>query len=156
MCHLKGFRRICRHFVYCGCFVGTLIKCKYIRFAQTFCLHNLSLDFILPWMLYMCSCFLAVGSWITRFFSSWERKNCSQSCANSQNDNYSHSKRQPMTIWSDNSCHFVNLLTFASSSFLLSMRKITWLNSQQPKNRGHVEDLSAASSSNQPWPCLFF
>ena len=31
---------------------------------------------------------------------------------------------------------------FASSSFFLSMRKITWLNFQQPKIRGHVEDLS--------------
>ena len=37
---------------------------------------------------------------------------------------------------------FVNLLSFASSSFFLSLRKITWLNSQQPKTRGHVKHLS--------------
>ena len=42
-------------------------------------------------------------------------------------------------ILSENSCHFMNLLDFASSSFILSLRKITWLNSQQPKSRGHVE-----------------
>ena len=42
---------------------------------------------------------------------------------------------------SENSCHFVNLFSFASSSFFLNTRKITWLNSQQPKTRGHVEQL---------------
>ena len=46
-----------------------------------------------------------------------------------------------MSILSENSCHFVNLLSFASSSFFLSLRKITWLNSQQPKTRVHVEHL---------------
>ena len=50
--------------------------------------------------------------------------------------------RQPRTILSENSCHFVNLLSFASSSFFFSLRKITWLNLQQPKTRGHVEHLS--------------
>ena len=44
--------------------------------------------------------------------------------SNSQNANYFHSKRQPRTILSENSCHFVNFLSFASSSFFLSMRKI--------------------------------
>ena len=58
------------------------------------------------------------------FFSCWVRKNCFQSWANSQNDNY-----------------FVNSLSFENSSFFLSMKKITWLNSQQPKTRGHVEHL---------------
>ena len=43
------------------------------------------------------------------------------------------------TILSENSCLFVNLLSFASTSFFLSMRKIRWLNSEQPKTRGHVE-----------------
>ena len=52
---------------------------------------------------------------------------------------YFHSKQQPRTILSENSCHLVNLLSFASSSFFLSMRKIMWLNSQQPKTRGHVK-----------------
>ena len=35
----------------------------------------------------------------------------------------------------ENGCHFVNLLSFASSSVFLSFRKITWLNYQQPKTR---------------------
>ena len=52
---------------------------------------------------------------------------------------YFHSKRQPRIVLSENICHFVNLLSFASSSFFLSMRKIMWLNSQQPKTRRHVE-----------------
>ena len=33
-----------------------------------------------------------VGSWVTWFISSWERNNCLLSWANSQNDNYFHSK----------------------------------------------------------------
>ena len=45
-------------------------------------------------------------------------------------------KWQPRTILSENRCHFVNLLIFASSSFSRSM----WLNSQQPKTRPNVED----------------
>jgi hypothetical protein len=69
------------------------------------------------------------------FFQGWERKNCLQSWANSQNDNYFISKREPRIILSENSCHFVNLLSFEGSSFFLSMRKIMW----QPKTRGHVE-----------------
>ena len=64
---------------------------------------------------------------------------CFQSWANSQDDNHFHSKRPPRTILSENSCHFFNLLSFVSSSFFLSMIKITWLNSQQPKTKGHVE-----------------
>ena len=74
------------------------------------------------------------------FFSNWERKNCLQSWAYLQSDNYFHSKRQPRTILSENDCHFLNFLIFARSSFFLSMRKITWLNCQ-PKTRPHVEDL---------------
>ena len=38
-------------------------------------------------------------------------------------------------------CHFVNLFSFASSTFFLSLRKIMWLNSHQPKTRAHVEHL---------------
>ena len=63
-----------------------------------------------------------------------------------KNDNYFHSKRQPRTTLSENNCHFVNLLSFASSPFFLSMRKITCLNSQQPKTRGHVEHPRLASA----------
>ena len=66
--------------------------------------------------------FLAV--WITWFISSWEENNCCQSWANFKNDSYFHSKWQLLTILSENSCHFVNLL---------SLRYITWFNSQQPK-----------------------
>ena len=82
---------------------------------------------------------MAVLSWVTWFFSSWEKKNCLQSWANSQNDKYFHSKRQPRTILSENCCESVNLLNFASSSFCFSLIKITWLNSQQPRTGGHVE-----------------
>ena len=37
-------------------------------------------------VLYMSSSFLAVGSWVTWFFSSWKRQNCLRSRPNSQND----------------------------------------------------------------------
>ena len=60
---------------------------------------------------------------------------------------YFHSKRQPRTIFCENNCHFVNLLSFASSSFFLSMRKMKWLNSQQPNTRGHVEHHSISESA---------
>ena len=73
--------------------------------------------------------------------------------------NFFHSKRQPRTILSENSCHFVNLHSFASSSFFLSLRKITWLNSQQPKSRGHVEHHSILiillHKTPQYWACYF-
>ena len=46
---------------------------------------------------------------------------------------------------SENGCHFVNLLSFASSTFFLSLRKIMWLNLQQPKTRGHVEHWAPSS-----------
>ena len=58
----------------------------------------------------------------------------------SQNNNYFHSKRQPRTILSENSSHFVNLLIFAGSSFFLS---------KQPKNRGHVEDHSTVEDGQK-------
>ena len=48
-------------------------------------------------------------------------------------------KQQPRSILREN---FVNLLIFSSSSFFLSIRKITWLNSHQPKTRGYVEHLN--------------
>ena len=50
-----------------------------------------------------------------------------------------HKKRQPWSILSENSCCFFNFFSFASSYFFFSMRKITWINSQHPKTRGHVE-----------------
>ena len=42
-------------------------------------------------------------------------------------------KWQPRVLLIKNSWQLVNLLSFASSSFFLSVKKITWLNSQQPK-----------------------
>ena len=78
--------------------------------------------------------------------SGWDNNNCCvnfcQTWANSQNVNYFYSKLSKVIILSENNCHFVNLLSFESSSFLLSMKKITWLNSIQPKTRGHVDDLN--------------
>ena len=77
----------------------------------------------------MCStCLLvfAVGSWVT-WFSRRERMN---RWANSQNDNLGPFWVKIIAIlW----------IFSASSSFFLSMKKITWLNSQQPKTRGHVD-----------------
>ena len=51
-------------------------------------------------------------------------------------------KMVEVIILSESSCHFVNLVSFSSSSFFLSIRKITWLNSHQPKTRGYVEHLN--------------
>ena len=68
-----------------------------------------------------CFCLLGV---VSCDFSQAEKKNCSQSEANAQNDNYSNSKRQHRTILNGDSCHFVNLLSFASSSFFLSIKNI--------------------------------
>ena len=62
-------------------------------------------------VLYISSTF-----WLLLFFSSCDRKNCLQSWANSQNDNYFHLKRQPRNILSENSCHFVNLLSLRNMS----------------------------------------
>ena len=45
----------------------------------------------------------------------------------------------------ENGCHFVNLLSFASSFFYLSLRKIKRHNSQQPKTSRHVEYLNIES-----------
>ena len=50
-----------------------------------------------------------------------------------------------IVVLSQNNCHFVNLPSFASSSFFLSLRKIKWLNSQQPKTRKHVEHLAGSA-----------
>ena len=65
---------------------------------------------------------LAVGWWITWFSSSWEENNCYQTWANSQNDNYFHSKWAKVVILSENSCHVSNFLSFDNSYFLLSLR----------------------------------
>ena len=44
------------------------------------------------WVLYISSSFWLLGVESRDFFSCWERKNCLQSWANLQNDNYFHSK----------------------------------------------------------------
>ena len=47
-----------------------------------------------------------------------------------------------IVVLSENRCHFVNLLSFASSYIFLSLRKITWLNSQDFHLRTQNEELS--------------
>ena len=47
-----------------------------------------------------------------------------------KNDNYFHSKWSLVVVLSENRCHFVSLQSFAINYFFLSLRKITWLNSQ--------------------------
>ena len=101
---------------------------------------------------FRCSaCPLVFGCWELShmIFLNMTKKELLASWANSQNDNYFHSKRQRRTILSENSCHFVDLFSFAINSFSLSMRKIMWLNSQQPKTRGHVEHLYCTWSTNR-------
>ena len=74
---------------------------------------------------------LAFGCWITWFISSWEGHNCLKRWANSQNDNYFHSKLQPRIISNKNNCYFMNLLSLANNYFFLSLRWIAWSNSQK-------------------------
>ena len=52
---------------------------------------------------------------VTWFILDWEESNCCQSWANSQIDNYFHSKWQLLTVLSKNNCHFVNLHSFDNS-----------------------------------------
>ena len=59
------------------------------------------------------------------------------------------------TIFTQITILFVNLLRFASSSFFLCMRKITWLNSQQPKTREHVEHHDRFFIANGTKPIYF-
>ena len=58
------------------------------------------------------------SSWVTWFFSSWQRKNFLQRWANLLNDTNFHSKQQPRTIFGENWCHVVNFLSCSSSSLL--------------------------------------
>ena len=58
-----------------------------------------------------------------------------------------------LIILNENSTNFENFLSFASSSFFLSLRKITWLNSQQPKTKAHVCDYT--STPFTICPCFF-
>ena len=52
-------------------------------------------------------------------------------------------QKSTRTILTGNICHFVNFLRSASSSFFLSLRKITWINLKQPKTSRHVEHLNS-------------
>ena len=81
---------------------------------------------------------LAISCTITWFISSF-RSNCCQTWANSQNDNYFHSKWSKIVTLSENRCHFVNLLSFDNSYVLLSYRWITWSNSQLKSAGTHVD-----------------
>ena len=98
----------------------SVLKIQVIKMSKT---DALTLPHAAPsfWLLWLESC----------DFSSWERKN----------DNYFHWKWSYVVFLTENGCHFVSLLSFASRYFFLSLRKTTWLNSQQPKTRGHVEVL---------------
>ena len=69
------------------------------------------------------------------------------------NDNYFQSRQQPRTT---KICYFVKMLSFASSSFFVSMGKITGLNSQQPKTRGHVEHLCQVIFMNNGYSFVTF
>ena len=62
----------------------------------------------------MCS-----SSWLldyVLYLKLWEESNCRQTCANSQNDNYFHSKWSKVVILSENS-HCLNLLSFWQQLF---------------------------------------
>ena len=60
-------------------------------------------------------------------------------------------KQKKRTILNENSCHlWICSALQAVLSFFLSMRNITWLNSQQPKTKAHVEDLGGVSH-NYNW-----
>ena len=80
--------------------------------------------------------FWVVGSWVTWFFSSWKRRTASKA-------EQIHKKTTIVTQNNDLSKRSSNFVNFAQLCkqffFFLSMRKITWLNFQQPKTRGHVE-----------------
>ena len=56
---------------------------------------------------------------------------------------------------SENGCHFVNLLSVASSSFFLRLREITWLNSQQPKTREHYVLMYLKIKTKYKFPSFF-
>ena len=73
-----------------------------------------STNFTLWWS----TCHLGFFSWLLDhvIYPKLRKNYCFQCRENSQNDNYFASKRQPRTILSENSCQFVNLLSFASSS----------------------------------------
>ena len=72
------------------------------------------------------------------------------------NDNHFHSKRQPRTILSENSCHFVNLLSFASSSFFLSLKKNHVTQLATAKNQRTCRAPWSRSLRNDLFFCLFY
>ena len=56
-----------------------------------------------------------------------------------------------LSFWvkTENDCHFVNLLSFESSHFFLSLRKITWIKSQQPKTWDYTINNSRKISTEE-------
>ena len=92
-------------------------------------LYSLTFEPVSPSTLYH-SCPFHSGALIVpdQALSNFESRDLSQGCqkwANSQNDNYFHSKWQ---LLSETNCHFVNWVIFDNSHFLLSLTKVTSFN----------------------------
>ena len=60
-----------------------------------------------------------------------------------------------IVVLSENRCHFVNLLSFASSYIFLSLRKLTWLNSQDVHLRTQNEEPSWVNILKSCWTIFF-
>ena len=102
---------------------GFCFSCPFALYIECNCLTKLK---ILAWGVLHVLLFLSVGSSVMWFFSSWKKG--------------LFAKLRKFSKWQQflfktttNFCNFVNFSAFQSSSFFLSIIKITWLNSQQPK-----------------------
>ena len=116
-------------------------NCNFV--VRLFC--SAMVTFCLMAVLMVLYMFLAVGSWVTWCFSNQERKK--ELLAK-----LSKFIKWQLHIFTQNGprlslrVKIVVIMWIFSTlqavlSFFLSMRKITWLKSQQPKTRGHVEHL---------------
>ena len=109
--------------------------------------------FLRSMVLYMSSSFWLLLVESCDFFQAEKEKNCLQSWANSQSNNHFHSKRQPFLVKI-----FVILRICSALQAVLSFSawgKITWLNSQQPKTRVHVEHQTQLSSNGKGLAWLY-
>ena len=75
-------------------------------------------------MLYMCSIFWLLGV-ESRDFSQAEKEKTASKAEQIYKMATIFTPNDNLGLLSENSCHFMNLLGFASSSFILSLRKIT-------------------------------
>ena len=101
--------------------------------------------FLLSKVLYMWSSFWLLGV-ESRDFSHAKKERATYKAVQIHKMTTIFVQNDPrLSFWVKKKCHFVDMPNFASSSFFLSVRKITWLNSQQPKTRAHVEDLNLVS-----------